>query len=130
MLRGIVKGKEMSQGIAENPSNKQESIQQKALERFQRALEKSEREKPKKPSNQALKARRRTVHNKDSIAMERIMGGNDLMPISYLDIGSRAAKSVCRIALRDRAGKFAGYGTGFLVAPELIQGTCQGKENN
>lgn len=120
MLRGIVKGKEKSQGIAENPSNKQESIQQKALERFQSALEKSEREKPKKPSNQALKARRRTVHNKDSIAMERIMGGNDLMPISYLDIGSRAAKSVCRIALRDRAGKFAGYGTGFLVAPGLI----------
>ena len=42
------------------------------------------------------------------------------MPISYLDLGVRAAKSVCRIALRDRIGKLIGYGTGFLIAQGII----------
>ena len=67
-----------------------------------------------------MKARQKTIHDRDSIAMERIMNGNDLMPISYLDLGVRAAKSVCRIALRDRIGKLIGYGTGFLIAQGII----------
>lgn len=118
MLRGIIKGKE-KEAVQKNP-NKQETIQQKAQERFQKALEKSKGEKLKKPSGQALKARQKTIHDRDSIAMERIMNGNDLMPISYLDLGVRAAKSVCRIALRDRIGKLIGYGTGFLIAQGII----------
>ena len=67
MLRGIIKGKE-KEAVQKNP-NKQETIQQKAQERFQKALEKSKGEKLKKPSGQALKARQKTIHDRDSIAM-------------------------------------------------------------
>nr|WP_246188441.1 DNA/RNA non-specific endonuclease [Metabacillus lacus] len=51
---------------------------------------------------------------------EKLIGGNDLFPVSYLESGLIAAKSVCRLQLRDAAGRTAGFGTGFLVAPSLL----------
>lgn len=53
-------------------------------------------------------------------ALERIIAGNDLTGINYLAIGLRASRSVCRICLRDSAGRLTGYGTGFLVAPGVL----------
>ena len=56
----------------------------------------------------------------DGLTMERLIGTSDLFPISYLEAGLRAAKSVCRIEVRDSIGRVLGYGTGFLVSPSLL----------
>ena len=54
------------------------------------------------------------------VAFERIIGQNDLFPISYLEAGINAANPVCRIEIRNRTGVVLGYGTGFLVTPSLL----------
>ncbi len=51
---------------------------------------------------------------------ERVLAGNELQPVNYLERGATVAKAVCRIAMRDAAGRPQGHGTGFLVAPGLL----------
>ncbi len=51
---------------------------------------------------------------------ERILGDNDLMPISYLLLGQHRSRSIGRIDIRDRSGRRLGFGTGFLVSPRLL----------
>lgn len=46
---------------------------------------------------------------------ERIIGGNELMPVAYLQRGAIAARAVARI---DLGG--GNYGTGFLIAPGVL----------
>ncbi len=46
---------------------------------------------------------------------ERIIGGDELQPISYLERGMIAARAVARVDLRGQ-----GYGTGFLIAPRVL----------
>jgi endonuclease G, mitochondrial len=53
------------------------------------------------------------------VRLERILKGNDLSDISYLEQGLAAGRPVCRIVLR-RNGSLVGYGTGFLVAPGVL----------
>ena len=89
-----------------------ESIQKEALKRF--LEEKTEEESKYLPKENIL------FNSKVAIAMERILGKNDLFPISYLQIGLNTSKSVCRISIRDSRGVLVGYGTGFLVAPNII----------
>src|SRR5688500_1975732 len=55
-----------------------------------------------------------------SSLLERIIDGNDLVGVNYLLQGARAARAVGRISLRDDAGRTVGYGTGFLVAPNIV----------
>ena len=64
--------------------------------------------------------RKTMIDPHDGLAIERIIGRDDLFPISYLEAGLRAAKPVCRIELRDRIGRVLGHGTGFLVSPTLL----------
>ena len=52
--------------------------------------------------------------------LERIIDGNDLVGVNYLAQGTRAARSVGRISLRDESGRTIGYGTGFLVAANIV----------
>ena len=47
---------------------------------------------------------------------ERIIAGDELQPVSYLERGMIAARSVARVALGGRAG----FGTGFLIAPRVL----------
>jgi endonuclease G len=56
----------------------------------------------------------------DSIVLERIQGSNDLLGVNYLERGMNASRSVCRIQVRDESGRTLGYGTGFLVSPDLL----------
>ncbi len=51
-------------------------------------------------------------------AIERILGRNDLMSVRYFELGVRVARSVGRIHVRTPKG--SGFGTGFLVAPQLV----------
>ncbi|MBD1382356.1 DNA/RNA non-specific endonuclease [Metabacillus arenae] len=64
--------------------------------------------------------RKATINPRDGYSIERIIGQDNLFPTSYLEAGVKAAKSVCRIEVRDRIGRVLGYGTGFLVSPSLL----------
>src|SRR5262245_34152623 len=55
-----------------------------------------------------------------ALVLERVIGGNDLVGIVYLERGMRAARAVCRIQLRSAPDRLSGYGTGFLVAPGVL----------
>jgi len=76
-------------------------------------------------SAQQVEARRLAIQREvaDPLAarvrLERILKGNDLSDISYLEQGLVAGRPVCRIVLR-RNGSLVGYGTGFLVAPGVL----------
>lgn len=56
----------------------------------------------------------------DALGLERVLGGNDLLPINYLSRGLRAGRSVCRIHVHRPNGRPEGFGTGFLVTPTLL----------
>ncbi|MCA9045040.1 MAG: trypsin-like peptidase domain-containing protein [Planctomycetaceae bacterium] len=56
----------------------------------------------------------------DDPTLERVLGGNDLMPIAYLLRGQQCARSVGRIRIRDKNGQGVGFGTGFFVSPNLM----------
>lgn len=64
--------------------------------------------------------RKAMIDPHDGLAIERIIGQDDLFPVSYLEAGLQAAKPVCRIDIRDRIGRVLGHGTGFLVSPSLL----------
>ena len=108
MLKGI-NSEDISYEILER---EKEKINQEALERF---LEEKSEEENKQVSTDGM-----LFTSKDSTPMERILGKNDLFPISYLQIGLNVSKSICRISIRDSRGVVVGYGTGFLVSPCII----------
>ncbi|VDH00336.1 Nuclease precursor [Lysinibacillus sphaericus] len=64
--------------------------------------------------------RKAIINPHDGLAIERIIGQDDLFPISYLEAGLRAAKSICRIEIRDSVGRVLGHATGFLVSTSLL----------
>lgn len=61
-----------------------------------------------------------TIDPHDGLALERIIGASDLMPVAYLELGLIKAKSICRVEVHDRRGAVVGYGTGFMVTPSLL----------
>ncbi len=65
-------------------------------------------------------ARRDMIHPNDGLALERILGTSDLLEVNFLDIGRRAGRAVGRIQIRDAAGRVRGFGTGFVVSPNLL----------
>jgi endonuclease G len=67
-----------------------------------------------------VSARTDRIDPRDGLTMERLIGISDLFPISYLEAGLKAGRSVCRIEVRDEIGRVRGYGTGFLVSPSLL----------
>lgn len=54
------------------------------------------------------------------LTLERLLGGNDLVGIAYLALGTQVSRSVCRVHLQDGPGTTVGFGTGFLVAPGVL----------
>lgn len=56
----------------------------------------------------------------DGLGRERVIGSDDLMFTNYLTQGHKASQSVCLIHLRNSRGRPVGYGTGFLVSPNLM----------
>ncbi|WP_291843755.1 DNA/RNA non-specific endonuclease [Bradyrhizobium sp.] len=54
------------------------------------------------------------------IGLERIISGNELDGINFLAKGVIAARSVCRIQLKDARANLLGYASGFLIAPGLL----------
>lgn len=64
--------------------------------------------------------RMKIINPRDGLAFERLIGNNDLFPISFFEAGLKAAKPICRIEVRDKIGRFLGHGTGFLVSSSLL----------
>ena len=54
------------------------------------------------------------------LALERVLGTNDLMGVAFLERGLQVARSVGRIWIGVAGGNPEGYGTGFLVSPRLL----------
>jgi V8-like Glu-specific endopeptidase len=54
------------------------------------------------------------------LALERYLGTNDLMGVAFLEEGLRVARTIARIWVGVSSGQPAGYGTGFMVSPQLM----------
>jgi endonuclease G, mitochondrial len=54
------------------------------------------------------------------LVQERILGMNDLMPVSYLEYALRVSQSVGRVNVRSNSRRIIGYGTGSMVSPRLL----------
>jgi endonuclease G, mitochondrial len=52
--------------------------------------------------------------------LERVLAGNELQPVNYLERGTIAARAVARIQIRQPNGRAYGWGTGFLIAPQVL----------
>ena len=52
--------------------------------------------------------------------LERIIGENDLVPVNYLLMALEKAKSVGRVLVKNKLGGLESYGTGFLVAENIL----------
>ena len=57
--------------------------------------------------------------NLNDVLFERIIGRNDLLGISYMDLGIRASHAVGCVRLFQN-GRHRGSGTGFMVSPRLL----------
>jgi DNA/RNA endonuclease G (NUC1)/V8-like Glu-specific endopeptidase len=54
------------------------------------------------------------------VALERIIGRNDLIGVEFLASAMAAARSVGRVVIRNESGKVVGYGSGAMVSPRLF----------
>ncbi len=71
-------------------------------------------------SSERIALRKAMINPKDEYTLERVIGGNDLFPLHYLEKGLIVGKSVCRIKINNGSGREPDYGTGFLVSPNLL----------
>jgi endonuclease G len=55
---------------------------------------------------------------RDDLVLERIIGGNNLLGIAFLELGTAVSRSVGRVIVRDRV-QIRGFGTGFMISPRL-----------
>lgn len=55
-----------------------------------------------------------------AVLLERIIGAANLLPARFLQAGARRAAAVGRIVVRSPGGATAGFGTGFLVGPQVL----------
>ena len=55
-----------------------------------------------------------------SLAFERYLGSNDLLPINYLLAGYAQSRAVGRIRYFDKRDRRTAFATGFMVSPELM----------
>src|SRR5262249_15737374 len=54
------------------------------------------------------------------VALERIIGRNDLIGVEFLASAVAAARPIGRVVIRDQAGKVVGYGSGAMVSRRLV----------
>jgi endonuclease G len=71
------------------------------------------------PDRVELRRRRVDVPAAEPDLLERVIEGNNLLAVAFLELGSRVAGSVARVHVRDQF-RALGFGTGFLVSPRLL----------
>ena len=68
-----------------------------------------------------IKTRLAVAQSQGPDVLERILVGNDLRPVNYLEKGMDVARAVGRIHKRDsQSGMVLDYATGFLISPRLL----------
>jgi endonuclease G len=74
------------------------------------------------PDTLALRRRflNETLGAEGEVAYERVIAGNELQPVAYLERGAIAARAVAKVAIKTTGGAAAGSGTGFLIAPGVL----------
>src|SRR5262245_27688202 len=103
----------------------QQSLKRARAEHLDAALKPVTIDEERKATPQQVESRRRAIQREvgDALAarvrLERVLEGNDLSDISYLEEGLVVSRAVCRIVIR-KDGRLLGYGTGFLVAPNVL----------
>lgn len=101
-------------------TDKMEQIQQEALQRYLKFEKERETASFAAASTEKMMTRSSIINHHDNLAIERIINKSDLFPIAHLQAGLDVSKAVCRIAIRGKNGQLEGYGTGFLVSPNLL----------
>lgn len=118
MLKNIIEQNEISKEVF---YEKQDKIREQALKRFIKNESEKDVIVPRKIiRNNTMESRIKVINEYDSNARERILDGNDLFPISYLQMGFNSGNSICRIQIRNDRGSFIGCGTGFLVSENVL----------
>lgn len=56
---------------------------------------------------------------RDELVLERIIGGNNLLSIAFLELGTAVSRTVGRVIVRDRF-QIRSFGTGFMISPRLV----------
>ncbi len=56
----------------------------------------------------------------DPVALERVLGTNDLMGVQFLENGLAVSRPVARIHINSSQGTLEGYGTGSMVSSRLL----------
>lgn len=95
-------------------------IEQQAMQRYLQFEKERNAENLAPATNEKMMTRSSLINHHDNLAMERIINKSDLFPIAHLQAGLNVSKAVCRISIRSRSGQLESYGTGFLVAPNLL----------
>lgn len=114
----MLRDDQLNQEISEDTlAARKEKLAEQALQRF---LDFQKEPHCAPQDSPMFSSRQNALAVDDTIAMERILGKNDLFPISYLQTGLNISKPVCRISLRDQRGSVVGYATGFLVSSDLL----------
>ncbi|KAA0958703.1 endonuclease [Planococcus sp. ANT_H30] len=101
-------------------TDKMKQIQQEALQRYLKFEKEQETASFTAASTEKMMTRSSIINHHDNLAIERIINKSDLFPIAHLQAGLDVSKAVCRIAIRGKNGQLEGYGTGFLVSPNLL----------
>ena len=55
-----------------------------------------------------------------TVGLERVIGKKDFLGIEFLELALAVSRFVGRIQVRSRPGPAEGYGTGFMVSPQLL----------
>lgn len=55
----------------------------------------------------------------DKLLRERVIKGDDILDVNYLEKGLHAGRAVCRINIISSEGE-EGFGTGFMIAPDIL----------
>jgi endonuclease G, mitochondrial len=56
----------------------------------------------------------------ETIGLERVIGGADFLGVNFFELALAVSRFVGRIHIRNRPGRTAGFGTGFMVSPRLL----------
>jgi endonuclease I/V8-like Glu-specific endopeptidase len=56
----------------------------------------------------------------DVRTLERIIDGNDMLPVWYMEVGMKTARAVCKVNVVDENDEPQGSGTGILIAPNIL----------
>src|SRR5262245_15729645 len=56
----------------------------------------------------------------ETIGLERVLGQSDFLGIQFIELALAVSRFVGRVHIRQRPGRTAGFGTGFMVSPRLL----------